>query len=56
MTFHDEDCARRMLGLPDDLAAPMGVAVGRPAETDGDRESSPRVPLDELVRWNRWSD
>ncbi len=56
MTFHDEECARRVLGLPDDLVAPMGVAVGRPAHADGDRESSPRLTLDELVRWNRWSD
>ncbi len=56
MTFHDGDCARSVLGLPDDLAAPMGVAVGMPGPSDSDRKSSPRVPLDELVRWGRWSD
>ena len=56
MTFHDEGCAREVLGLPDDLAAPMGVAVGHPGEADPDRKSSPRVPLDDLVRWGRWSD
>ncbi len=56
MTFHGEDCAREVLGLPDDLTAPMGVAVGHPGEPDPNRKSSPRVPLDELVRWGRWSD
>ena len=56
MTFHDEECARKVLGIPDDLTAPMGVAVGHPGGTDPSRKSSPRVPLDELVRWGRWSD
>jgi nitroreductase len=56
MTFHDEDCARQVLGLPDDLTAPMGVAVGRPGPADPSRRSSTRVPLDQLVRWGRWSD
>ena len=55
MTFHDEACARDVLGIPDDLTAPMGVAVGYPGEADQNRPSSPRVPLDELVRWGRWS-
>jgi nitroreductase len=55
MTFHDEDCARRLLGLPADLTAPMGVAVGRPGPPNPERRSSPRVPLDELVRWGHWS-
>ena len=56
MTFHDEACAREVLGLPDDRRAPMGVAVGRPGPPDPNRSSSPRVRLDELVRWGRWSD
>jgi len=56
MTFHDEDCARQTLGVPEDRTVPMGVAVGHPGEPNPDRESSPRVPLDELVNWGRWSD
>jgi nitroreductase len=56
MTFHDEGCAREVLGLPDDLSAPMGVAVGHPGKADPSRKASPRVPLDDLVRWGRWSD
>jgi nitroreductase len=56
MTFHDEACVRDVLDLPDALASPMGVAVGRPGPPDAERKSSPRVPLDQLVRRNRWSD
>jgi nitroreductase len=56
MTFHDEDCTRDVLGLPDDLTAPMGVAVGRPGPPDSSRKSSRRIPLDQLVCWNRWSE
>jgi nitroreductase len=55
MTFHDQDCAREVLGVPEDLTVPMGVAVGRPGPSDPERKSSPRVPLDELVRWGHWS-
>jgi nitroreductase len=55
MTFHDADCAREVLGLPGDLSAPMGLAVGHPGPADPDRKSSPRLPLDDLVRWGRWS-
>lgn len=55
MTFHDEAATREVLGLPDDLAAPMGVAVGHPGPPDPGRERAPRVPLDELVRRDRWA-
>lgn len=35
----------------------MGVGIGHPAPPpDGERESSPRIPLDELVDWGRWKD
>lgn len=34
MKFHDQDRARKVLGLPDDLSAPMGVAVGHPGAPD----------------------
>lgn len=54
VTFHDQDCAREVLGLPDDHEAQMGVGVGHPASGEGKRESSPRIALDELVHWGRW--
>lgn len=56
MKFHDQDCAQKVLGLPDELSAPMGVAVGHAGPPDPDRDSSRRIPLDELVRWGRWTE
>ncbi|MGH9264509.1 MAG: nitroreductase family protein [Acidimicrobiales bacterium] len=53
VTFHDQDCVRELLGIPEDYEAPMGVGIGHPA-SDDDRESSPRIPLEELVDWGRW--
>ena len=54
VTFHNEDCARELLGFPDDHEAPMGVGIGHPAPPKEKRESSPRIPLEELVDWGRW--
>jgi nitroreductase len=54
VTFHNEDCVRELLGFPDDHEAPMGVGIGHPAPPKEKRESSPRIPLDELVDWDRW--
>ena len=51
---------RELLELPDDVAIVEVVTLGYPAEdTASDRLSSrgtqPRKPMDELVRWERWS-
>lgn len=54
VTFHDQDCVRDLLGFPDDHEAPMGVGLGHPAPPEEKKESSPRIPLDELVDWDRW--
>lgn len=57
MTFHHQDCVRELLGIPETHEAPMGVGVDHPAPPpDGERESSPRIPLDELVDWGRGKD
>lgn len=55
MSFQEQPCVRQVLDLPDQLEAPVGVAVGNPAPAQTDRKSSPRIPLDDLVRWQRWS-
>lgn len=55
VTFHDAGCARALLGIPDDHEAPMGVGFGHPAPPREKRESSPRIPLDELVNRGRWT-
>jgi nitroreductase len=54
VTFHNEDCVRELLGFPEDHEAPMGVGIGHPAPPKAKRESSPRIPLEELVDWGRW--
>ena len=54
VTFHEEEKARTLLGIPDDFEAPMGVGVGRPAPPDREGGSSPRIPLEELVHRGRW--
>ena len=54
VTFHDEECVRRLLGIPDDHECRMGIGIGRPAPDGPGRRSSPRIPLDELVHWGRW--
>lgn len=56
VTFHHQDCVRELLGIPESHEAPMGVGVGHPAPPNGDRESSPRIPLDDLADWGRWRD
>ena len=54
VTFHNEDRVRELLGLPEDHEAPMGVGLGHPAPPEEQKESSPRIPLAELVDWGRW--
>jgi nitroreductase len=55
VTFHEEDRARKLLGIPDEYEAPMGVGIGHPAPPREERDPSPRIPLDELVHWGRWA-
>ncbi len=56
VTFHDQEPTRRLLGIPADYEAPIGVGIGHPAPAQQERRSSPRIPLEELVDWGRWSD
>jgi nitroreductase len=56
VTFHEEDRVRKLLAIPDDFEAPMGVGIGYPAPAGQEKEPSPRIPLDELVHWGRWED
>ena len=54
VTFHEQEPVRKLLGIPDDYEAPMGVGIGHPAPLREEREPSPRIPLDELVYRGRW--
>jgi nitroreductase len=55
VTLGHPDKARAAVGLPDDWVMPMVITLGYPVE---DHPDSPlkrsRVPLDELVRHDRW--
>ncbi len=54
--FHDEDCARRLLGVPAGRDCHMALDFGYPAP-DQQRPSvvqGGRKSLQELVHWERW--
>ena len=59
VTFHREDDAKRVLGVPDDHGARFGITLGYPdpqAELQGRARStlSGRKPLDDLIRRDRF--
>jgi nitroreductase len=54
------DEVRDLLGLPDDVALVEIITIGHPGRDDASerlssRGTRSRKPLDELVRWERWS-
>jgi nitroreductase len=56
----DETTLRELLGVPADVRIDLGVTIGRPApdprwSEKASRRTWARKPLDELVRWERWS-
>src|SRR5947208_1038340 len=51
---------RELLGIPADVAVLAGVTIGVPADDSGwsaiaSRRTRARRPIDDLVRWERWS-
>ena len=54
VTFQHQDRMRAAIGLPDDMEGPMGVTLGHPDATADQRPRAPRLPLDDLVRRERW--
>lgn len=55
-----EAAVRELLGIPSELALVAGVTIGRAAPDPAwskvtSRATRPRRPLEELVRWERWS-
>jgi nitroreductase len=53
VSMHDQDCARRVLGLPEEHKVPIVLAFGYPPATPR-APGTPRVPLDELVHRGGW--
>lgn len=52
-TMHNAACAEATLGLPPDHRVAIVLAMGYPA-AEPRRRSHQRVPLEELVHWERW--
>jgi nitroreductase len=52
--LREEAIASEALGLPDTHFASIGVSFGYPAATATPGESRKRLPLEELVHYDRW--
>jgi len=52
--LREETVASEALGLPDDYVAAIGVSFGYPSPTATPREPGKRLPMDELVHYDRW--
>jgi nitroreductase len=51
----EDSVTRAVLGIPDDYAASIGIAFGYPSgEEARPRENRERLPLEELVHYERW--
>ena len=56
VTLGHPEVARAAVGLPDDWVMPMVITLGYPVTDHPDSPlKRPRVALDELVRYDRWS-
>ena len=53
VTMHDADCARRVLDLPDTHRVSIVLPFAYPASAEA-RRTSPRLPLGEVVQYERW--
>jgi nitroreductase len=56
----EEARLRELLRIPSDLTVVAGITLGRAAPDPGwsetaSRRTQPRRPVEDLVRWNRWS-
>ena len=53
-SMHRPECAARVLGLPDGYSVATVVALGYPDLKHSLSGGRQRLPLDELVHWERW--
>lgn len=52
--LRNESVAREVLEVPDDYTPSIAISFGYPAENPVLREPSARLPLEELVHYDRW--
>ncbi len=56
VTFHHQDVVRGVLGIPDDVDAPMVISLGHPAAATGPSPvAGPRLGIDDYVHHERWT-
>lgn len=55
VTMHDQDCARRVLGLPDGYTTAIVIALGHPVPGSNTGMGAARNALGEIVHRERWS-
>jgi len=53
-SMHDADCASRVLGLPADHRVAIVLPFAYPEASAPARQGRARLPLEELVHWERW--
>ncbi len=53
VSMHDQECARRVLGVPEEHRIPIVLAFGYPTAVPR-APGAPRTPLDELVHRGGW--
>jgi nitroreductase len=54
VSMHNQDCAREVLGLPPDHTVPTVLAMGFPDLKHPLSQGRQRLPLDDVVSWERW--
>lgn len=52
--LREEAIASEALGLPETHVAAIGISFGYPAPSTATGESRPRLPLEDLVHYDRW--
>lgn len=55
-TLHDQEAAHAILGVPPELTCHWTITFGYPAEAPAPLKSSGRKPLEEMVRYQHYSE
>lgn len=53
-SLHDAECAARVLDLPPEHRVAIVLPFAYPEASTAARPGRPRLPLEELVHWERW--
>ena len=56
ISMHRPECAAKTLGLPEGHTIAIVVALGHPDTKHPLSGGRQRLPLDELIHWERWTD